>query len=684
MMILREIYLKNFRSYKEATVSFTKGSTLLSGDIGSGKSSILLAAEFALFGIMRGIFSGETLLRSGKTECTVRLTFQIKDRTYIIQRGLKKKGEVIQQTPGFLATGGDKKELMPEDLKAAVLDILGYPKDLLKSSKGFVYRYTVYTPQEEMKQIITEKVEDRLNILRKVFGIERYKLMVSNASIVTRGIRESVREMEGKTDDLEPKKLSFQEQDKELKAVEKEAADLVPEHTKSKETYLAIRKGLEELEKEYENLQRLRIQEKQLEEELKSKVEERSRNIKDLEELKTKRGTDKIPDPINTNTLNETIKRVKETLHQLDKQRLEGEKNIGSLEGLRNQAEDIKKKVKSIDNCPTCEQKVSPEHKQRISVREEMKQKDLAQQILKIKQESQQAILSKKEKEEELQTLQRKVAEVKVHDQHRKTIIELDQRITTLTKRNTEIKGRIGEINQKKIAIRNTIEMLKGKESELKEKKKEVESAREAFHDLDKRLSVKQQEAKGKKSILDMLKKEIEAKELVKKRLIKAKETLSWVDQKFVPMIQNMERSVMRAVYHEFNALFTQWFNILIEDETLSVRLDEEFSPVVIQNGYEIDVHSLSGGEKTSCALAYRLALNKVINDIIDTIKTKDLIILDEPTDGFSNEQLDRMRDLLQQIGMSQVIIVSHESKIESFVENVIRVDKQHHTSKVY
>ena len=57
--------------------------------------------------------------------------------------------------------------------------------------------------------------------------------------------------------------------------------------------------------------------------------------------------------------------------------------------------------------------------------------------------------------------------------------------------------------------------------------------------------------------------------------------------------------------------------------------------------------------------------------------------MLDEPTDGFSSEQLDKVRDVLEQLNMKQVIIVSHESKIESFVENVIRVQKQESVSVV-
>jgi len=115
----------------------------------------------------------------------------------------------------------------------------------------------------------------------------------------------------------------------------------------------------------------------------------------------------------------------------------------------------------------------------------------------------------------------------------------------------------------------------------------------------------------------------------------------------------------------------------------MNVRLDDEFTPLIEQNGYESDVENLSGGEKTAVALAYRLALNKVINDIIGEIKTKDILILDEPTDGFSSEQLDKMRVILEQLSIRQVIIVSHESKIESFVDNVIRIDKDEHVSQV-
>ena len=105
----------------------------------------------------------------------------------------------------------------------------------------------------------------------------------------------------------------------------------------------------------------------------------------------------------------------------------------------------------------------------------------------------------------------------------------------------------------------------------------------------------------------------------------------------FVPLMGNIESHVMRTIYTEFNDRFVQWLDALLEDSGITSRLDETFTPQMTQQGFDTPIEFLSGGEKTSCALAYRLALNKVINDVVESIKTKDLLILDEPTDGFSS-----------------------------------------------
>src|SRR3989338_5098795 len=104
---------------------------------------------------------------------------------------------------------------------------------------------------------------------------------------------------------------------------------------------------------------------------------------------------------------------------------------------------------------------------------------------------------------------------------------------------------------------------------------------------------------------------EVEKKQMEKTRIEGLNEIINWLDGNFMNIMEIMEQHVMLALQYEFNTFFQSWFEIIIQNG-ISVRIDENFAPVISQNGFETDYQNLSGGEKTSVALAYRLALNKV------------------------------------------------------------------------
>ena len=193
-MILKSLNLSNIRSYLSEEISFPQGSVLLSGDIGSGKSSILLAIEFALFRIRRGQLSGNSLLRYGKRQAEVELKFQIDKKEIIINRSLKRSGGNVVQDSGYLIVDGKKSEGTPTELKSKILKVLGYPQEMLRKSKSLIYRYTIYTPQERMKEILLEDRETRLDTLRKVFGIDKYKKIRENTILFTRKVKKNISE----------------------------------------------------------------------------------------------------------------------------------------------------------------------------------------------------------------------------------------------------------------------------------------------------------------------------------------------------------------------------------------------------------------------------------------------------------------------------------------------------------
>ena len=170
-----------------------------------------------------------------------------------------------------------------------------------------------------------------------------------------------------------------------------------------------------------------------------------------------------------------------------------------------------------------------------------------------------------------------------------------------------------------------------------------------------------------------------------KKDLLEAEELQiveTWLREILIPSLQMIEKNILLSLNQEFNKMFKRWFSELIESEELQGLIDEDFTPVVEQSGYGLDVESLSGGEKTSVALSYRLALNTIVKQATNTMKSN-MLILDEPTDGFSKEQLFKMRDILNELDCSQVILVSHEKELETVADYIYRVRKDGNVSTV-
>jgi exonuclease SbcC len=212
-MKIKKIILDNIRSYEHQEINFPEGSVLLSGDIGSGKTSILLGIEFALFGLQPGQ-KGSSILRNGQVQGGVTIEFEIEDKTIILERTLK-KAKTISQDYCSISIDGEKKEVSVTELKNKVLELLNYPREFSKK-QNLLYKFTVYTPQEEMKQIILEDSETRINTLRHVFGIDKYKKILENASILIAKVREEKRVKDAITSNLEQDKLDIVSKEKEL------------------------------------------------------------------------------------------------------------------------------------------------------------------------------------------------------------------------------------------------------------------------------------------------------------------------------------------------------------------------------------------------------------------------------------------------------------------------------------
>jgi exonuclease SbcC len=149
----------------------------------------------------------------------------------------------------------------------------------------------------------------------------------------------------------------------------------------------------------------------------------------------------------------------------------------------------------------------------------------------------------------------------------------------------------------------------------------------------------------------------------------------AWFTGPFREAALRLERQMLGQAHREFERGFSRYFGTLIEDPSLIARLDPHFDPYVEVDGDWTPPAALSGGERTALALAYRLALGGVVRSA-GRLKLTTLI-LDEPTDGFSPEQVTRMGELLDELGLPQVILVSHEAGLSAVADRVVRVTKR-------
>ena len=679
-MKLKKIKLKNIRSYSFQEIIFPEGSLLLTGDIGSVKTSILLAVEYALFGLQPGQ-TGAALLRNNTAYGEVILEMEAGGKEIVIERRLKRNSRAVVNDYASISINGVRKEYSITELKTKILDILGYPSEFVKKN-NLLYKYTVYTPQEQMKLIILEDPETRLNVLRHVFGIDKYKTIRENLAIVLSQFKDETKILQGEIKDIE---IERQRIEKELVSLNvlKEDINLKECNLKEKK---AVRNELEEaiksIESEIKGRDRLETELEKAKVMVTNKEENLFMVKKEIEELKK---SEKKETSFSEKDLKDVSQEISEKRIILDKiniRQIELAGQFKNIEKLLLDLADKKERFFSINICPTCLQDVPGAHKHNILNKTEGEIAESKREKDKLKKEREDlAIIFDKEKLDLIQ-LEEKKLKLEVLKSQQGIYAKNKLRLSELDKSLLSIEKDLIMLNKHMETIKFDLLKYSKFENAYKIKKDEIEKAilnekhaEISLAELKKEIELKDREITG-------LKERLLIKEKSRERLNRILRINDWLSSYFTSLIDFTERNVMMKLRNEFSGLFKKWFNIL-GGEIFEARLDENFTPIIMQAGVEMDYAFLSGGERTAVALAYRLALNQTINSVLSHVKTRDLVILDEPTEGFSEAQIDKMKEVFNEMNVEQVIIVSHEPKMENFVDNVIRLKKEDNISAV-
>ncbi|MGC9176210.1 MAG: AAA family ATPase, partial [Thermoplasmata archaeon] len=187
-MIIKSIDLQNIRSHKFTHIDFKNGITVITGDVGSGKTTILESIKFALFG--GSSLDYKNLLRIGEDSGSVSLEMEHENENIRITRKLKKTRDGFSGNDVNVTINGKSKDLNDKEMKKLIAKI--FKVNQYKKKDPIFFKTVIYASQEEMKSIMAMNPDERREIVLDLFQITSLKRILENVEILKEHILNKV------------------------------------------------------------------------------------------------------------------------------------------------------------------------------------------------------------------------------------------------------------------------------------------------------------------------------------------------------------------------------------------------------------------------------------------------------------------------------------------------------------
>ena len=196
-----ELTVNGFRSYGEQTCFDWRGRRLVGivGPIGSGKSSILDAIAFALYGKTPATSSDtRSLINQRQDLAQVQFTFRVDGVAWQVVRAIKRRGQSqhalypYDEARGAAITGDAITGATT--VTARVEQLLGLDFD--------AFRRSVLLAQNHFAEFLNARPSDRDNVLKGVFGLDRVDAMREVARERLRAAEADAKDLERRLDEV--------------------------------------------------------------------------------------------------------------------------------------------------------------------------------------------------------------------------------------------------------------------------------------------------------------------------------------------------------------------------------------------------------------------------------------------------------------------------------------------------
>jgi exonuclease SbcC len=685
--MITSIELGDFLSHSDTKLEFENGVTVFVGDNGAGKSSIIDAITFALFG-QHTRKSNKSLIKRGSNQGFTKIGFSINDKQYQAVRKIDSKGslsakfsEIIGDDRIELAAGERKQ--FGESMTHEIEKTIGLDFEKLKIAS--------IVQQGELNAIINAKPKEFKELLNAIIGINKLDVASESMKTVNKEFRQNIREKIG-YDDTHIEILS-----KELERYQKEIEDAKPQKDQLKTKQDNLKTEVDELRKKVEidtpkidKIDQLELRKKELVEYAKEAIREIQREISENER--------KIHDcegcfehvSLKEN-LESKIQKIEQAIEDALKKIQEMQSQTASLE----EKQLLASKLQLKDNkCPVCDsdvEKLNP-----LFQEEHLKQEMilLKEKIISKEREKDANNQKRKEFSEKLQNARDAEATLRAYSIGTQEELKKIQEDTETKKQRIPLtNGNLLEISQIDSHAKMIFENISKLETETKgfdeqefiNLKTSVNQKQTELSGIDQQMgAISETIFKGEEQI-KIIQSAISELTIVREYVTKLDGIQTNIFSRDGPVATSLRSWALNTISAKASEYLT-----LLNTKIQRILLSEKTRDVSItcySKNEVLELESLSGGEKVSVALALRLGMASLLG-----ASNLNLMILDEPTTHLDAERKKSLVGVLSQLSNisnsetpMQFLIITHDAEIfeDSTVERIYKFESSEQGSKV-
>lgn len=688
--MIKSVELGNFLSHPDTKIEFDNGVTVFVGENGAGKSSIIDAITFALFG-SHTRKSNKGLIKRGENQGFCKVAFSVNDKEYLAERKLDSKGGLSanfseKKNGEYLQIAAGERKQFGESMTSEIENKIGLSFEKLKIAS--------IVQQGELNSIIRAKPKDFKELLNTIIGIDRLDVASEQIKSVKRLFREKILTKIG-YDDTHLDILT-----RDLEKYQKEYSESIPIKEKLSKKRQTLEKILAESKKKLEaetgkleKITQLDSRRKELLEyaktaisEIQHEIAEKERKIRDCESCFEHLGA--------KDDLAAKLKMAESAIESTQKRLVE----LSNLSVSLQEKQSLAKKLKLKDNkCPVCDShvdKLNPLFQERHLTEEIAK---IEKETIQLEKESQMYSKKKNQFFVKLQEATEAEATLKAHSIKDKT--QLDQmRQEILQKKSSaqiplNASGNLVEIGHLDSHAKTIYESITILENETKgfdefqywNLKSAIEEKQTELAGIDREIGgISQRIAKSQEQIIQV-KKAISELVVVKEYVSEIDDIAKNIFNRDGPVATSLRSWALLSISQKASEYLA-----LLNTKIQRIQLTEKARDVSITcyaKNQTLDLESLSGGEQVSVALALRLGMARLLG-----ASNLNLMILDEPTTHLDAERRKALVSVLSQLTSitnsgipMQFIIITHDSEIfeDSNVERIYKFESIENGSKV-